>query len=250
MSLETASFIPQLNSANPPSGDPVANASDHLRLLKAAVKGSFPNLGNAAVTPTAQQLSNNLVPVGGILIWSGSSASIPAGWVLCDGGTYSKLDGSGNITTPNLKDRFVVGAGATYAVGASGGAVSHTHTISVAGTSLTQAQIPNLGITINDPGHNHGVNDPGHAHTIPGPVYGPGGKNSAFFTSGGIGPSWTSPQTDGSGTGIWLSGSYTGISAYTNSTGGGVGQAHGHTASSDWQGTLPPYYALCYIMKL
>jgi len=57
------------------------------------------------------------IPSGVIAIWSGSIGSIPAGWLLCDG--------SGG--TPDLRDKFVPGAGTSYAVGATGGNVSHTH---------------------------------------------------------------------------------------------------------------------------
>lgn len=62
-------------------------------------------------------------PSGGIIMWSGSVASIPSGWYLCDG----------TNGTPNLKDRMVIGAGNLYAVDATGGSkdaivVSHTHT--------------------------------------------------------------------------------------------------------------------------
>ena len=64
------------------------------------------------------------VPSGCILLWSGASNAIPSGYVLCDG----------NNNTPNLQDRFVVGAGNTYAVEATGGSkdatlVSHTHNL-------------------------------------------------------------------------------------------------------------------------
>lgn len=63
------------------------------------------------------------VPSGGIIMWSGSIASIPSGWYLCDGANG----------TPNLTNRFVVCAGGSYAVGATGGSanaivVAHTHT--------------------------------------------------------------------------------------------------------------------------
>jgi len=72
-------------------------------------------------------------PSGGIIIWSGSVASVPSGWYLCNGSNG----------TPDLRDRFVVGAGSTYAVAATGGSanaivVSHTHTA-----------------TVTDPGHAH-----------------------------------------------------------------------------------------------
>jgi len=78
---------------------------------------------------------------GMIMLWSGSTGSIPSGWVLCDG----------TNSTPDLRDRFVVGAGSTYAVDATGGSadatlVSHNHTA----TS-----------TVTDPGHNHSVPNSG-----------------------------------------------------------------------------------------
>lgn len=65
----------------------------------------------------------NPVPVGGIIMWSGSVASIPSGWALCNG-----LNG-----TPNLQDRFIVGAGSSYNPNDTGGAASVT---------LTTAQMP------------------------------------------------------------------------------------------------------------
>ena len=74
-----------------------------------------------------------VIPTGVITMWYGSIASIPSGWYLCDG----------TNGTPNLRDRFVVGAGTTYAVAATGGSkdaivVSHSHTA-----------------TVTDPGHSH-----------------------------------------------------------------------------------------------
>ena len=60
---------------------------------------------------------------GMIIAWSGSEASIPTGFVLCDG----------NNNTPDLRDRFIIGAGNNYNVDATGGSkdavlVSHFHT--------------------------------------------------------------------------------------------------------------------------
>jgi len=55
---------------------------------------------------------------GMIISWSGAVADIPGGFALCDG----------NNGTPNLTDKFIVGAGDTYAVDATGGTVEHTHT--------------------------------------------------------------------------------------------------------------------------
>ena len=72
-----------------------------------------------------------VVPVGGIIMWSGDIASIPSGWALCNGANG----------TPDLRDKFVVGAtsdssGTSYPglqPGASGGEAEVT---------LTEAQLP------------------------------------------------------------------------------------------------------------
>ncbi len=95
-----------------------------------------------ATTQFVQNIVSNAstVPSGAILLWSGSVASIPAGWFLCDG----------TNSTPDLRDRFIVGAGSTYNPAATGGSanaivVSHTHTA----TSV-----------VTDPGHNHTYNAP------------------------------------------------------------------------------------------
>lgn len=72
---------------------------------------------------------NSAMPTGGILIWSGAIADIPATWTLCNG--------SGG--TPDLRNKFVIGAGSTYVVGDTGGASSVT---------LTTNELP---------AHTHGV---------------------------------------------------------------------------------------------
>jgi len=55
---------------------------------------------------------------GMICLFFGLIAAIPDGWSLCDG----------DNDTPDLRNRFVIGAGDTYAVDDSGGAINHTHT--------------------------------------------------------------------------------------------------------------------------
>ncbi len=70
------------------------------------------------------------LPLGFIGMWYGAIDSIPAGWALCDGGTYDRSDGQGTIQTPNLTDRFIVAAGQTYGIGATGG--ENTHVLSTA----------------------------------------------------------------------------------------------------------------------
>lgn len=154
---------------------------------------TYDNLyGILGVIPAAAPSS---VPSGCILLWSGSIGSIPAGFVLCNGSN----------STPDLRDRFVVGAGSSYAVDATGGSanaivVSHTHTA-----------------TVTDPGHAHSYSQP----TATGVNSQSGGGVNQF--SGGA-------ATTGSNT--------TGITV-TNASSG----------TSGTNANLPPYYALCYIMK-
>jgi hypothetical protein len=141
------------------------------------------------------------IPAGGIFLWSGSIGSIPAGYVLCNGSNG----------TPDLRDRFVVGAGSTYAVDGTGGSanaivVSHTHTA----TSTS---------TVTDPGHNH-------TYTRYDTLTGVGGAN----------PLWANTSTQNTGNAV------TGITVATATTVATAG-------TSGTNANLPPYYALCYIMK-
>ena len=106
---------------------------------------------------------------------------------------------NGSNGTPDLRNRFVVGAGSTYAVGATGGSadaivVSHTHSVS-------------------DPGHNHTVGI--QTKTLD--------QNAGGSSLAGAGTTTTSTAS----TGISIS----------------------STGASGTNANLPPYYALCYIMK-
>jgi hypothetical protein len=146
------------------------------------------------------------ITTGMILLWSGSSTSIPSGWALCNGSNG----------TPNLQDRFIVGAGSSYAVGSTGGSanaivVAHTHT----------------GTTISNGDHKH--------------------STFSYLDATSTGDNITASDTGGNDEGT-LSTKFAGE---TNTTG-----AHTHTFTTDSTGSsntnanLPPYYALAYIMKL
>lgn len=149
----------------------------------------------------------NGIPSGCIVMWSGSIASIPAGWVLCNGSSG----------TPDLRDRFVIGAGSNYAVGATGGS--------------KDATLPAHSHSVSDPGHGHGVSDPGHTHSV-------NYSNAINLDVGGIGAlvQLGSTNTSASTTGISIQGAGTGISIAS-------------AGSSATNANLPPYYALAYIMK-
>ncbi len=110
MSLESSTYIDGLVATNPLGSDPLSDADGHIRLIKSTLKATFPNItGPVTATQTA---INTPFPPGGIIMWSGSIASIPAGWVICDG----------TNSTPDLKDKFVVASGTTYNVGETGNA--------------------------------------------------------------------------------------------------------------------------------
>lgn len=138
------------------------------------------------------------IPAGGIFLWSGSIGSIPAGYVLCNGSNG----------TPDLRDRFVIGAGSSYAVNATGGSadavvVTHTHAAT--------------------------VTDPGHLHTM-----------DMFF--GSLGGPTTGYVGDDSGAGP-------AGTKNTNTASTGISVTNANAGVSGTNANLPPYYALCYIMK-
>ena len=184
------------------------------------------------------------VPSGVIVMWSGSIASIPAGWALCNGSNG----------TPDLRDRFVVGAGSTYAVGATGGAntvtlttanlPSHTHSISGSGTTSGQSA-----------GHTHGFSAVtslagDHAHSFGVQVMWQADGSGPFFVSNGVYQYGLISQTQNAGN-------------HTHSVSGTTGSTNSdHTHTFSFSGTSgatgsatavdirPPYYALAYIQKL
>ena len=69
----------------------------------------------------------NPIPRGIIMLWYGSIATIPSGWVLCNGSN----------NTPDLDTRFVQGAGSVRAPGTLGGSSSHGHSVTGDGHTHT-----------------------------------------------------------------------------------------------------------------
>jgi hypothetical protein len=142
--------------------------------------GNSGNLLTSNGTTWASAAPPTSFVTGMIILWSGSIASIPSGWALCDG----------TNGTPNLEDRFVIGAGNTYAVDATGGSadaivVSHTHTA-----------------TVTDPGHTHTSNATNLFSSSPG------------FSSGFTGAvqSFQGATINSANTGITVANSSTGVS--------------------------------------
>ena len=155
------------------------------------------------------------IPSGGIIMWSGAIGSIPSGWALCDGSSG----------TPDLRNRFIVGAGSTYGVGNTGGNVS---------IALLSNQIPH---------HTHAgttTSDGSHTHII----------NGETMQKAGT----TTVQNK-----VLDTGTDTDFGAYTESTASAGSHSHsissitstnGITGAGQQVDIRPPYYALAYIMKL
>jgi hypothetical protein len=171
------------------------------------------NTTQLATTAFVQTAVAASFSAGMIMMWSGTIATIPTGWVLCNGSN----------STPDLRNRFVIGAhtdsaGVAYSTvtgsnTTSGGTkdaivVSHTHTA----TS-----------TVTDPGHNHTLTGRQHA--------GADGSLNEFGDS--VAAEIYSNNT----------------SVQTATTGITVATTNASTGSSGTNQNLPPYYALAYIMK-
>lgn len=188
------------------------------------------------------------VPAGAIVIWSGAIASIPSGWALCDG----------TNGTPDLRNRFVIGAGGTRSPAATGGAVTHTHTVTstFTGTAVLHGHTASSTFTGSASAHTHTA-----SATFT-------GTSTTLNATNGVSRYWVDNYVTGSGTApdnththTWTpagtvsvsvgnasltpTGSVTTTITDANATPTGTVAT---TLSSD--GTLPPYYALAFIMKL
>ncbi len=227
MALETASYINQLVPANPSGADRVHQGDDHIRMLKAVLKNTFPNL-TGPVTLTQAQLNgvySLTVPVGIISIWYGAADAVPSGWAICNGQTVDRSDGDGEITVPDMRGRVVAGLVTGQAVGATFGqekltglstaaggdhshggtataAGEHNHGGKVGGTSLSVAQMPSHK-------HANGVTD-----VSPSLVFSRGTTTAAETTGDSIDNDSASGNVEG----------------WTETVGGG--QAHDHPINS------------------
>jgi microcystin-dependent protein len=183
-------------------------------------------------------IKDALFPSGGIIMWSGAVNDIPVGWALRDGSNG----------TPDLRDRFIVGAGGSYNVGDTGGMKEVT---------LTTSQLP---------AHKHAISSSssgGHSHTgitsldqiedqnVIGRIHAVTGKHYNAYNETVEaeleGYSWAgiiSINPDP----INTNHSHTFTTSYDGS------HSHDITISSTGDGQAhenrPPYYALAYIMKL
>lgn len=189
--------------------DEIDSRLDNLASSSVSYSNSISGLSATNVKTAIDELKAlisavSLIPSGLISIWKGSLITIPSGWTLCNGSNG----------TPDLRDKFIVGAAGSYSVSATGGATTVT---------LTTYQIPahNHSASSNSTGaHTHDINTIGGADD-----HGSTAVKMDYYTS----LSNTATQSSG-------------IHSHAitiNNTGGGLSHEN-----------LPPYYALAYIMKL
>src|SRR3546814_15862582 len=80
-----------LNVSYPPDTDPQGEAAAHLRMIKATLKATFPNV-DGPVSASADDLSSLFVmPVGAVVPFFLPSAEVPTGWALCNGQTVAQI---------------------------------------------------------------------------------------------------------------------------------------------------------------
>jgi len=175
-----------------------------------------------ATTEFTQALMQAILPAGVITMWSGSIVSIPAGWALCDG----------TSGTPDLRNKFIVGAGDDYSVADNGGEAHST---------LTTAELPghtHTGTTDLDGGHSHFV---ANGDTV-------NATSSPLSASNTVGKNGSQAATSFN----YLIGG-TATAATQGLTSDEADHTHTFTTASTGDGDAfenrPPYYALAYIMK-
>ena len=233
-------------------------------------------------------------PAGTVSMWSGTSASVPSGYLLCDGSAISRVtytdlfnaigtahgsgDGSTTFNLPNLSNRFVVGKGSSFTLAATGGSadatlVSHSHTVNSHSHSSANLSTDNhshgsgnLGVNShshNVNGHTNKTGSHSHSGNIPTPLYVPGGDvdrgdSSSIFSIDNSQTQFTnntgshSHNVNGN-----TSSESPGVSGNTGSNSATIsGSTGSDSPGTDSQGSsatnanLPPYYALCYIIKV
>lgn len=193
--------------------------------------GGAPTIGGSMVyhtgNLTVSVLQGLILPVGMIMMWHGTLGSIPAGWQVCDG----------TVGTPNLMDKFVIGAGNTYSWTNTGGTTSYVS--GAAGSHTHNIQPTVLAIT-DIPAHTHKLWALSGSGSY-GEVQGFGNNNDNVIAGDGGSPKG------------YITTNFNGTQL-VESTGGGGGHAHTADNVGDHTHTvenvLPPYYALFFIMRV
>ena len=209
------------------------------------------NNSQIASTAFVQSALTSTLPRGAVIMWYGATSNIPTGWALCDGSNV------GGYLTPDLRDRFIVGAGASYNLGATGGAATVT---------LDANQIPahaHSGSTDSQSAnHTHnfsgGTSSAGvHYHVFPGDDQLDGANGIAGWVAGYDGAfPYDAKSNRSGGAKLWHT-SQSGSHGHSISgTTDGVSQTHAHQFTTNSVGgnaaheNRPPFYAIFYIIKV
>lgn len=189
-------------TVNDVSGVPVTHVlTTSVAVAQPDLSVSSINLGGQDLAGQLALMAQSLVPKGTITMWSGAASAIPAGWALCDG----------TQGTPDLRNRFILGADPVNGPQpqATGGSASHTHTATAT-----------VGIAMGGD-HTHGVPEPWYSNTAS------SGKGVTIVDRDATEAHNAQTQTAGE---------------------------HTHEATAmvyvDPTDTLPPWYALCFIIKV
>lgn len=230
---------------------PNDNNGDSLLTGAVKINSNFKEIYNAL--GDGNSLIGGFIPIGGIIMWSGSIASVPTGWSLCNGSNG----------TPDLRDRFIVGAGSAYVPGNTGGANSvtlsesqipaHSHS----GSTASAGDHSHSGSTSSAGSHSHtGSTDTQGNHThLLGRFSGDSNINTqssryALATTNNIGPDST--QAAGSHSHN-ISTNSAGDHSHTVSIASAGSHTHsvtvGNTGGGQAHENRPPYYALAFIMR-
>lgn len=164
--------------------------------------GDNMRLGGTKINDNFTELYSAIFPSGGIIMWSGTIATIPTGWVICDG----------TNSTPDLRNRFIVGASSDTGIGVTFNADN--------GNPIGDYAPGNTG---GETAHQLTVNElAAHDHTFYNPAF-PFALNGGNATAGSEKPAYNFDLTN---------------LTTVNEAGG-----------NNYHENRPPYYALAYIMK-
>src|SRR5690625_1037502 len=231
----------EVDSKETPSGaqQKADNAEDNAKQYADQAAQTAENNAKQYTDEQISLVTESAVPSGVITMWSGSLTSIPTGWALCDG----------QNGTPDLRDRFIGGAGGEYNIGDTGGEKevvvatsqmpSHSHGRGTLSTSSAGSHSHGSGTLSTSTTGSHT-----HSYTTLAAADIRQGDSSSYIA---VGRTVTNLNTSSSGSHSHsISGSTSSAGSHSHSINGSTGSTGGGEAHEN----RPPYFALAFIMKL